>query len=108
MANKITNRNKNIEASVDSVRSPTEFGRIIRSVRKQQGLTLAAVYAATGLTTRFLSEFERGKSNASLGGALQAAQALGLEVVVVPRAELRRFKAALADSKALIDQDKPR
>lgn len=108
MANKITNRETTIEASTNSVRSPAEFGRVIRQVRKQQGLTLEAVYSATGLTTRFLSEFERGKSNASLGGALQAAQALGLEVMVVPRAELRRLRAALEDSKNLIDREKQR
>lgn len=106
MAGEITSREERIEASAKPVRSPAEFGRVIRQVRKQQGLTLEAVYSATGLTTRFLSEFERGKSNASLGGALQAAQALGLEVMVVPRAELRRFRAALEDSKDLIDRDK--
>ncbi len=108
MANKITNKEKDIEVSFNPVRSPAEFGRVIRQVRKQQGLTLEAVYSATGLTTRFLSEFERGKSNASLGGALQAAQALGLEVMVVPRAQLRRFRAALEDSKNLIDRSKQR
>jgi len=97
-----------IEASANPVRSPAEFGRVIRAVRKQQGLTLEAVYSATGLSTRFLSEFERGKSNASLGGALQAAQALGLEVVVVPRAELRRFRAVLDGSEDLIDRDRKR
>lgn len=78
------------------VHSPAEFGCLIRSARRRQGLTLDAVYSATGLTTRFLSEFERGKSNPSLGGALQAAQSLGLEVVVVPRARLRQVRAALA------------
>lgn len=105
MANKFTNKEKMMEASANPVRSPAEFGRVIRQVRKQQGLTLEAVYSATGLTTRFLSEFERGKSNASLGGALQAAQALGLEVMVVPRAALRRFRAAMEDSKDWIDGD---
>ena len=35
---------------------------------------------------RFLSEFERGKDTAELGKALAALAALGLEVVVRPRA----------------------
>jgi len=108
MTNKITHKDKHIQTAVDPVRTPAEFGRVIRAVRKQQGLTLEAVYAATGLSTRFMSEFERGKSNVSLGGALQAAQALGLEVVVVPRAELRRFRAVLEDSQDLIDRDRKR
>ncbi len=106
MTEKITNEKKFPGQDTAHVQSPAEFGRLIRQVRKQQGLTLEAVYAATGLTTRFLSEFERGKSNASLGGALQAAQALGLEVVVVPRAELRRIRTASQDLNGPADGER--
>jgi hypothetical protein len=60
-------------------------------------LTLDDVYASTGLTTRFLSEFERGKEHASISRALLALHSLGLDVLVVPRdrtaAILRRLKA---------------
>lgn len=69
------------------VRSPLELGRILRAERKRRGWTLEQVYAATALSTRFLSELERGKENASLGRALRALESLGLEVLVMPRAQ---------------------
>ncbi len=98
MAKKITH-GENATAWIGGpIHYPDDFGHLIRLVRRRQGLTLEEVYSATGLTTRFLSEFERGKSNPSLGGALQAAQALGLEVVVVPRARLRQVRAVLDES----------
>ncbi|MEX2498662.1 MAG: helix-turn-helix domain-containing protein [Wenzhouxiangellaceae bacterium] len=78
------------------VATPAEFGQRIRAERQRQDLTLDAFYAATGLTTRFVSEFERGKPNASIGRALLAAQALGLEVLMLPRGEAKRALAALA------------
>lgn len=95
MIEKLTKRQKSGEAPKARIGSPKEFGRLIRNQRKRQGLTLEALYAATGLTTRFLSEFERGKSNASIRRAIEAAQALGLEVLVLPRADAKRALAAL-------------
>ena len=51
------------------------------------------MYSVTGLTTRFLSEFERGKPNASLGRVMQALQALGLEMLILPRGDADRLLA---------------
>ena len=79
------------------VRSPETLGRLARRERKRQGLTLDAVYSVTGLTTRFLSEFERGKPNASLGRVMQALQALGLEMLVLPRGDAERLMARRQD-----------
>ena len=75
------------------VRSPEGLGRLARRERKRQGLTLDNVYSVTGLTTRFLSEFERGKPNASLGRVMQALQALGLEMLILPRGDAERLLA---------------
>ena len=75
------------------VRSPETLGRLARRERKRQGLTLDTVYSTTGLSTRFLSEFERGKPNASLGRVIQALQALGLEMLVLPRGDAERLLA---------------
>ncbi len=55
------------------------------------------MYEATGLSTRFLSEFERGKEHASLGRALFALENLGLDVIVVPRQESERVLRDLAE-----------
>ena len=73
------------------VRSPQELGQLARQERKQQNLTLDEVYSVSGLTTRFLSEFERGKPNASLDRVIRALQILGLELLVLPRGEADRF-----------------
>lgn len=73
------------------VRSPLELGRLARQERKRQELTLDEVYSASGLTTRFLSEFERGKSSASLGRVMRTLQLLGLELLVLPRGEAERL-----------------
>lgn len=71
------------------------LGALVRRVRQQQGLTLEGLYEVTGLTTRFLSEFERGKANPSLGGAMQALDALGLTMMVMPREQAEQVMSSL-------------
>ena len=85
------------------VRSPKALGRLARGERQRQGLTLDAVYSVTGLTTRFLSEFERGKPNASLGRVMQALQALGLEMLILPRDDAERLLARRGRPRATPD-----
>ena len=75
------------------VRSPQTIGQLAREERKRQGLTLEAIYSASDLTTRFLSEFERGKPNVSLGRVMDALQILGLELLALPRGEAERLLA---------------
>lgn len=86
------------------VRSPEALGRLARRERKRQDLTLDAVYSVTGLTTRFLSEFERGKPNASMGRVMRALQALGLEMLVLPRGDAERL---MARRQGPIESDPP-
>ena len=81
------------------VKSPVELGDLFRQARKGRGLTLADVKEATSLSTRFLSEFERGKENASLGRVLRALSSLGLEVLILPRGASRKVLAAIADNE---------
>ena len=68
-----------------AVRSVEELGRLTRAHRKQRKLTLETISGIGNLSTRFLSEFERGKKTAELGKVLQALHTLGLEVVIQPR-----------------------
>lgn len=96
MTSKITNRDTN-DARVQTA---AELGALFRRERKARGLTLAQVRDATGLSTRFLSEFERGKENASLGRALLALTSLGLDVLVQPRAARGRTPQAPTPSPA--------
>lgn len=68
-----------------TIRSAEELGRLARAHRKHRKLTLETISGLGNLSTRFLSEFERGKETAELGKVLTALRTLGLEVVVQPR-----------------------
>lgn len=75
----------NDQAQYGVVRSAEDLGRLVRAHRKQRKLTLETISGLGNLSTRFLSEFERGKETAELGKVLQALRTLGLEVMVQPR-----------------------
>lgn len=75
----------NDQVQYGAVRSAADLGKLARAHRKQRKLTLETISGLGNLSTRFLSEFERGKETAELGKVLQALRTLGLEVVVQPR-----------------------
>jgi len=66
-----------------------DLGHLVRAHRKSKGLTLETASGLGNLSIRFLSEFERGKETAEIGKILKALRALGLEVIVQPRAGAR-------------------
>ncbi len=82
------------------VRSSSEIGELCRQERSRRGLTLADVYVTTGLSTRFLSELERGKQHASLTRVLRTLESLGLDVIVLPREEAERVLRERAATSA--------
>lgn len=67
------------------IRSAEELGKLVRAHRKQRKLTLETISGLGNVSTRFLSEFERGKETAELGKVLKALRTLGLEVIIQPR-----------------------
>ena len=67
------------------IQTTEDLGRLVRAHRKAKGLTLETVSGLGNLSTRFLSEFERGKDTAEIGKILKALRILGLDVVVQPR-----------------------
>ena len=75
----------NDQAQYGVVQSAEDLGELVRAHRKQRKLTLKTISGLGNLSTRFLSEFERGKETAELGKVLQALRTLGLEVMVQPR-----------------------
>lgn len=83
------------------IKTAAELGKIIRSFRKNQDLTLEKVSGISGLSMRFLSELERGKETAELGKVLEALNKLGLEVIIQPRGyeQARRQDAMKNESK---------
>ena len=80
MANQMKER-----AEYGAIRSAEELGKLARAHRKQRELTLETISGLGNVSTRFLSEFERGKETAELGKVLKALRTLGLEVIIQPR-----------------------
>jgi transcriptional regulator with XRE-family HTH domain len=68
-----------------AVQTTEDLGRMARAHRKHRHLTLETISGLGNLSTRFLSEFERGKETAEIGKVLKALRTLGLEVVIQPR-----------------------
>ncbi len=68
-----------------AVQTAGELGCLVRAHRKQRRLTLETVSGLGNLSTRFLSEMERGKQTAEIGKVLKALRTLGLEVIIQPR-----------------------
>lgn len=68
-----------------AVQTTEALGRLARAHRKHRCLTLETVSGLGNLSTRFLSEFERGKETAQIGEVLKALRSVGLEVVIQPR-----------------------
>ncbi len=53
---------------------------LLRTVRRQRGLTLQHLAETTGLTRSYLSKIERGQATPSIAVALKVADALGVDV----------------------------
>jgi len=55
------------------------LGKLLRKKRKSQQMTIDDVSMFTGLSSRFISEVERGKLTAEIGKILQLMQAVGVD-----------------------------
>jgi HTH-type transcriptional regulator / antitoxin HipB len=67
------------------IKSVEELGELIRSRRRETGLTQGQASGFIAVGVRFLGELERGKPTVELGRVLQVLDALGLEVRVQPK-----------------------
>lgn len=76
---------ENTPIQFGQIKTAHELGRLIRSFRKNNNITLEKVSGLSNLSMRFLSELERGKETAELGKALQVLNTLGLEIIIQPR-----------------------
>jgi HTH-type transcriptional regulator/antitoxin HipB len=65
--------------------TPAAFGAAIRARRLEKGLTQTQLAELCGVSLRFVSELERGRTSVSLGRALLLAQRLALDPVLLPR-----------------------
>lgn len=64
------------------LRSTTQLGELVRTVRKEQGLTQLDVAGLAGLSNRFVIDLERGKETLQMQKVLDVLALLGLEVAI--------------------------
>lgn len=69
------------------LRTPRDFGALIRQRRKDAGLDQATLAQKIGVSRWWIHEIERGKPRAELGLVLQALTALGVKLSTTESAE---------------------
>ncbi len=69
------------------LRTPREFGLLIRERRKEVGFTQSELAERVGSSREWIRLAESGKPRLDLGLALRALAALGLAIDVVPESE---------------------
>jgi len=60
------------------IRTPAEFGTLIRNRRQKLGLDQASLSAKVGVSRLWLNEIEKGKPRAEIGLVLRTLDALGI------------------------------
>ena len=59
-----------------------KLGRMVKTARKEQGLTQGQLAAVSGVGTRFIRELEQGKASCHIGKALTVVAMLGLDITI--------------------------
>lgn len=59
-----------------------QLGRLIKEMRKQQGLTQKDLAGACGTGVRFIQDIEKGKSSCEIGKALGIIKMLGIKILL--------------------------
>ena len=68
--------------ATETLSSTAELGELVRSVRKEQGLTQLDVAGLAGLSNRFVIDLEKGKETLQMQKVLEVLSLLGLEVAI--------------------------
>jgi y4mF family transcriptional regulator len=71
-------------AKIMMIRTPVDFGAVLRDRRKQLKLDQATLAQRIGVSRQWLVGVERGKARAELGLVLRALDVLGLRLDVGP------------------------
>ncbi len=85
------------------IRTPEEFGRLLRQQRQAVGLTQDTLAARCGVTRRTIIDLEAGKSGTHLGKALMAAWEVGLRLSASPLSAKERSVVPLDENEELWD-----
>ena len=75
------------------IKTQRHLGRLAREQRRYLGMTLEEFYESSGISTRFMSELERGKID-SVGRLIRVLNMLGLELVVLPRTQIDTLRSS--------------
>lgn len=67
------------------IKSAKDLGEFVRAYRKAKGITQTTVSGLSNVSTKFLSEFERGKQTSEIGKILQVLNVLGIDVTLGQR-----------------------
>jgi DNA-binding XRE family transcriptional regulator len=67
------------------IQTSIDFGNLLRTRRRELGLTQEEISSVIGVNRRVIGELERGKSTLQLQIAMEAARALGLDIELVAR-----------------------
>jgi transcriptional regulator with XRE-family HTH domain len=67
------------------ITSVEQLGAMVRKRRKEIGSLQSDLAGFANVSTKFLSEMERGKQTAEIGKVFQVLEQIGLDVWVVPR-----------------------
>lgn len=62
------------------IKDVVQFGKVVRQVRKSQGLTQQELALTANTAPRFISDLENGKPTCQMGKALHVARCLGIQV----------------------------
>ncbi len=69
-----------------------DIGKLIRDIRKQQGVTQEELAGISGTGRRFISDVENGKNTTQTGKLLLVLKALGLNLYIFNKWELGSSK----------------
>ena len=89
------------------VRTPTDFGLMIRRARRARGLTQQQLARAAAVGRQWIVEIEAGKARAELGGVLRTLAALDLSLTVhgegIPEVRQTGRRIEAVDLQAVLD-----
>jgi y4mF family transcriptional regulator len=67
-------------AEPDKLTSVAQLGKLVREVRKEQGLTQLDLAGLAGLSNRFIIDLERGKETLQIQKVFEVLALLGVEL----------------------------
>lgn len=76
-----------ISTRAKAVTNPQILGELLKSKRKAQHLTQGQVAVFCGVSTKFISEVERGKETAEIGKVLFLLNTIGIDLYADSRDE---------------------